>query len=144
MSLVMTNYKVLLGLDIGTKYIGVAVGQAITKTATPLSSIYLKNQIPNWKALDKFIQLWKPDAIIIGLPQKIAGKNQTIISWIQYISKKIKERYQLPTFLSDETLTSVEARARLFAQKGYRNLSKENVDCYAAKLILEDWLTLNT
>lgn len=136
----MLENKTLLGLDMGTRYIGVAVGQTITMTATPLRSLSVKEGIPDWENLDQLVLEWEPHAFVMGMPMKLEQKNHDISLFIKALSEKIKERYSIPIFWVNEDLTTVEAKSRLFSQKGYRGLSKENIDCYAAKLILEDWL----
>ena len=132
--------QTFLGLDIGTRYIGVAVGQTITLTATPLHSVFVKKGVPDWEDLDELIQAWEPQGIVIGLPITLAKKNKNISIFIRNLSEEIKARYSLPIFLKNEDLTTVEAKSRLFSQRGYKGLTKENIDCYAAKIILEDWL----
>lgn len=136
----MLENKTFLGLDVGTRYMGVAVGQTITQTATPLRSIFVKEGVPDWESLDQIVNEWEPDGFVIGMPMKLEQKKHDIPLFIKALSEKIKERYSIRIFWVNEDLTTVEAKERLFLQKGYRGLSKENIDCYAAKLILEDWL----
>ena len=45
--------SVLIGFDYGTKKMGVAIAQCITKTATPLNVLKIKNENPNWEQLDQ-------------------------------------------------------------------------------------------
>ena len=59
----------LLCFDFGTKRIGVAVGQSITKTASPLKTVKNKNNKPDWKDIEQLIKEWQPDALIVGIPQ---------------------------------------------------------------------------
>ncbi len=138
----MDKNKTLLGLDVGTRYIGVAIGQTITQTATPLRSLLVKAGTPDWESLDQLVNEWQPDGFVIGTPKNLEKKESEIILFIKELSEKVKARYAIPMFWINEDLTTVEAKSRLFSQKGYKGLSKENVDCYAAKLILEDWLAV--
>lgn len=140
----MAYNKTFLGLDIGTQYIGIAVGQTVTLTATPLPSLSVKNGIPDWNYLEQLIMEWQPSAFVIGMPYKLQQKKHNISLFIKSLSDKIKEKYSIPIFWVNEDLTTVEAKNQLFAQKGYRGLTKENIDGYAAKLILEDWLVMHS
>ena len=72
----MTSNKTLhtvLGFDFGTKNIGVAAGQAITKTATALSPLVARDGITNWSDVEKLISEWKPDAVVVGIPLNMDG-----------------------------------------------------------------------
>lgn len=62
----MTNSYI--AFDFGLKRIGVAVGQAITKTATPMEFIAAKDGIPDWDCIERLIAKWRPEKIIVGIP----------------------------------------------------------------------------
>ena len=62
------NSKTVLGFDFGTKSIGVAIGQEITASATPLLSIKAVDGIPNWDELLKIIKQHQPNLFLVGLP----------------------------------------------------------------------------
>lgn len=129
-----------LAFDFGTRYIGVAVGQDITQTARPLTTLKQHHHAPDWQAIKTLIAEWSPKAIIVGIPLHEQGPNQ----WITVAAKKFAEQLALETscvvHTIDERLSSVEARRSLFEAGGYRSLKKEAVDAMAAKVILESWL----
>ncbi|MET0044659.1 MAG: Holliday junction resolvase RuvX, partial [Candidatus Thiodiazotropha sp. 6PLUC3] len=58
----------LLGFDFGTRKIGVAVGQSLTGTATPLETLELVNHKPDWERIKQLIDEWQPQALVVGLP----------------------------------------------------------------------------
>jgi hypothetical protein len=61
----------LLGFDFGQKKIGVAVGQTITGTATPLTTLRNRGRTPDWPAIEALIREWQPDAAVVGLPHNM-------------------------------------------------------------------------
>lgn len=130
----------LLGFDFGMKSIGVAVGQTVTKSAKPLTALKAKKGEPNWKLLAQLIEEWRPDALVVGVPYNMNGSDQPITQAAQNFARNLKQRLNLPVYLVDERLTTVEARAKLFDQKGYRAMQKPAVDALAAQLILESWM----
>jgi putative Holliday junction resolvase len=140
----MTTNKTFLGLDVGTRFIGVAVGQTITKTATPLSVVHVNNNQLDWQRLDQLIQTWQPSGIVIGIPMLLIENKNPIVEFIQNIGHEVYERYSIPIFWKNEDFTTIEAKAKLFLQKKSKGLTKENIDCYSAKIILEDWLCENS
>lgn len=136
--------KLILGFDFGMKRIGVAVGQTVTKTARPLAVIAAKKGAPRWEDIDKLIQQWKPDALVVGIPLNMDGTNQFITHAAREFAESLKTRYQLTVYGMDERLTTKEARGQLFERGGYKALQDGQVDQVAAKLILETWFTQET
>ncbi|OGV49837.1 MAG: Holliday junction DNA helicase RuvA [Legionellales bacterium RIFCSPHIGHO2_12_FULL_42_9] len=133
---------VYLGFDFGYKRIGVAVGQAVTCSAKPLKIIAAKEGVPEWRSVDELIAQWRPNALIVGLPTCIDGKEQYTTTAARNFAQQLGERFALPVHLVDERLTTVEARAELFAQGGYRKIKNSPIDSIAACIILEQWLFL--
>jgi putative holliday junction resolvase len=134
---------ILLSFDFGLKHIGIAVGQTITQTAQALTSIRAQNGIPNWNEVAELIKTWKPHALIVGIPLNMDGTEQPLTRAATKFSHELKNKFSLPVHHVDERLTSVEARAQLFEEGGYRALKKSAIDSLAAKLILESWLQQN-
>lgn len=131
---------VFLGFDFGYKRIGVAVGQQITASARPLLTLDAKLGVPDWKAIEKIIKEWRPQALIVGLPRCIDDSEQYTTAAARDFAAELGNRFLLPVHLVDERLSTVEARARLFAEGGYRRIRQSQVDSYAACIILEQWL----
>jgi len=132
--------KILLGFDFGMKRIGVAVGQTITQTARPLTTLKANQGIPQWEELNKLIKTWQPDALVVGIPLNMDGTEQPLTYAAQQFSVVLKQRYELPVYGIDERLSTRAARERLFKQGGYKALQDGQVDSVAAQLILQNWL----
>lgn len=131
---------VYLGFDFGYKRIGVAVGQRLTCSASPLATIEAKSGIPDWHVIQKIITQWNPQALIVGLPTCIDNSELYTTSAARRFAKQLHKRFALPVHLVDERLSTVEARGHLFEQGGYRKIKKTEVDSIAACVILEQWL----
>lgn len=131
---------VYLGFDFGYKRIGVAVGQRLTCSASPLSTITAKLGIPDWGVIEKLIAQWRPDALIVGIPTCIDGGELYTTAAARRFAKQLRKRFALPVHLVDERLTTKEARSHLFEQGGYRKMKQTEVDGIAACIILEQWL----
>jgi putative Holliday junction resolvase len=141
----MTGKKnIFLCFDFGMRNIGLAVGQCITKTATPLKIIHAKQGVPDWDEVRKIIQEWNPDALVVGVPLNLAGEEIEIITHAsQNFIASLKKHFSLEVFAADEQLTTKAARERVFEQGGYKALQKTPIDSIAAKLILEAWMMEN-
>ncbi|KJG12047.1 Holliday junction resolvase RuvX [Photobacterium iliopiscarium] len=136
----MSKSRSVLSFDYGTKSIGVAIGQELTGTASPLSALKAKDGIPNWDEIEKILKEWQPDLIVVGLPLDLAGKElETIAPRAKKFANRIHGRFGYAVELHDERLSTVEAKAELFERGGYRSLSKGNIDSQSAVVILESW-----
>lgn len=133
-----------IAFDFGMKRIGVAVGQSITKTATPLDFLAAKDGIPDWNSITSLLKKWQPEKLIVGLPLNIDGSDQPITLCARKFSNRLFEHYKIPVVVIDERFTTIEARAQLFEEGGYSAVKKGLIDSMAAKLILEDWLRKNS
>ena len=129
----------LLGFDYGTRKIGVAVGQTVTGTATPLETLQAVNNKPDWRRISRLLEEWKPDALIVGFPLDTDGSETDATAPALRFSRQLEGRYHLKVYLADERSTSQEARDRLV----HKVKKIGEYDAVAAKLIIETWLTEN-
>ena len=132
-----------LAFDFGTRNIGVASGQKLTGTATPLQKINAKRGVPNWKEVEDLIKKWQPTALIVGVPINLDGTEHEITNYAKNFIRQLEERFHLPVYAAEERLTTKAARSRIFEAGGYKALQAESIDSFAAKLILEEWMRSN-
>jgi len=125
-----------LGFDFGPRKIGVAVGQAITGSATPLTTLRSHREKPDWARIERLVREWRPSAAVVGLPFNMDDTEADIAPRARRFARQLEGRFGLEVHLVDERLTSVEARRQL----GKEAATPEVVDAMAAKLILETWL----
>ena len=126
----------LLGFDFGPRKIGVAVGQTITGSATPLTTLRSLRDRPDWERIERLVREWHPSAAVVGLPYNMDDTETEIAPRARRFARQLEGRFGLEVHLVDERLTSIEARRQL----GKGATSREVVDAMAAKLILETWL----
>ncbi len=132
--------RTIMAFDYGTKSIGSSIGQEITGTASPLKAFKANDGIPNWDDIEKQIKEWKPDLVVVGLPTDLHGKDlETITPRAKKFAQRLHGRFGVQVELHDERLSTAEARAELFSMGGYKALSKGNIDCQSAVIILESW-----
>ena len=130
----------VLGFDFGTRNIGVASGQVITRTATALASLRARDGIPDWQHIEALIDQWRPDAVVVGIPLNMDGSESDMSRRARKFGNRIHGRWGLPFYPADERLTSFEAKewAGRLGHKGH--YGSNPVDAMAAQIILEAWL----
>lgn len=127
----------VLGFDYGVRKIGVAVGQTITHTATPLCTLPTRDGKPDWDAIGQLIREWQPESLVVGLPYQMDDVEAPVAERARRFARQLEGRYRLPVFLADERLTTREA-IRQLGREARRDAPR--VDAMAARLILETWL----
>jgi putative Holliday junction resolvase len=135
------NTDTYLGFDFGNKKIGIAIGQIITTTASPLQTIRSINQNPNWEIITRLIEEWRPAGLVVGISKQADGSDNPITPRMLKFCRQLEGRYQLPVYQQDETLSTFEAKQMLFDEV---NVNADRLwevqDQLAAQLILQTWL----
>ncbi|WP_226564519.1 Holliday junction resolvase RuvX [Shewanella chilikensis] len=131
--------KTVLGFDFGTKSIGIAIGQQLTGSASPLTSIKAVDGIPDWQQIAALIEEWQPDLVVVGLPLNMDGTEQEMTQKARKFANRIAGRFGVKVATQDERLTTADAKARLFELGGFKALTKGQIDAVSAVLIIESY-----
>lgn len=133
----------VLGFDYGSRCIGVALGNRITRTARALDVVRNTDGGVDWASCDNLVSNWQPDTLVVGLPLTLEGGEQKASRAARAFAATLEQRYRLPVFFVDERNTSQEA-ARRFAMRRVAGMAKkkhaEAIDALAAEIITESWL----
>ena len=140
----MKANETFLAFDYGERRIGVAVGQSVTGTASPLSTVRVQDGEPDWTSIEGIVAAWNPDGLVVGEPLHMDGRPQPMTRRARRFQHDLRSRFGLPVHAADERLTTVEARAELaergaFRRSGARR-ARELDHPVAARIILESWL----
>ena len=126
----------ILAFDFGTQYIGVAVGQTITKTYSPLIVINVAREGAEiWKTISNLIDEWKPDQLLVGKPLNMDGTTSDMMKKVDPFFQKLQKISNIPCELVDERLTSFEAK-----QLMQKDSKDGRIDDLAAKIFLDNWI----
>ena len=128
----------VLGFDFGSHWIGSAVGQSRTQTASPLEPIRCHNYKPDWQHIQRLVEAWEPQALVVGLPANLDAAEQEITRRARRFSRQLAGRFQLPTHLVDEHLST--RAAWQIVEQAKQRYDKPDIDCIAAVMITESWL----
>jgi len=135
--------QTLLAFDVGAKRIGVAVGNTVSLSAREVGVLDVFEAGPNWLALDRWMQEWRPDRLVVGDPATLDGGDQPIRLRARAFARQLQQRYRLPVEQVDERTSSIEAAQRFAAGRASgarRRHQAAQLDALAAAVILERWL----
>jgi len=137
-----TTPGTIVAFDFGLRRIGVAVGQDITGSASPLGIVSNGENGPDFDHIAALVKEWRPSRLVVGMPLHIddrPGDLEPII--VEFVAEL--ERFKLPIDRVDERHTSQEAEQLLkkARQSGSRGrIKKEHIDSAAAVMIAERYL----
>ena len=130
----------ILGLDVGSRRIGMAVSDLLGITAQGLDTVQRKNKRCDFEQLQRVIKQYHVRSIVVGLPLRMSGAEGTQSEKMRVFAEELRKKFGLPVHLWDERLTSAEANR--FLRETDLSIEKRGkaVDRMAAMLILQGWM----
>lgn len=122
----------LLAFDFGERRIGVAVGETLAGSARALSIVTRRDGRPDWPTIERLVEDWEPDRLLVGLPAYRDGAAHPLEAAVARFARQLSGRFGLAVETVDERLSSREAAGRLQSGAG--------LDAVAAEVILETWM----
>lgn len=118
---------VALGFDFGTRRIGVAIGNGITREARPLTTVNAATVAARWDAVAALVAEWEPAQFVVGIPRHTDGTPHEMTARCERFARQLEGRFRRPVARIDERYTSaVSERAG-------------DIDAAAAAVILQQW-----
>lgn len=134
--------QIIFAFDYGTRRIGVASGDTLTRTARGLKTLDLAPDIP-WTAIARLIAEYRPAQLVVGVPYNMDGTPTLLTDATRAFARELRSRFALPACLMDERLSSREAESELRDARASglkrRRLTHGDIDMTAAKIVLERW-----
>jgi putative Holliday junction resolvase len=134
--------ETILAFDYGRRRIGVAVGQTITASASPLGIVNNDYSGPDIEKIAALIKEWQPSRLVVGMPAHADGSASDMQNYVNQFIETLAA-FELEIDTVDERFTSVEAEAQLKDARasGTRGrITRESIDSAAAVLIAERYL----
>ncbi len=133
-----------LGFDYGSQYIGIAVGSRYSGLAEGIATVPMHASGPDWQLIDKYMEEWKPDALVVGLPLNMDGTDTNTTRPARQFGEALQDRYNCRIHMVDERLSTKAARHKLEALgDAPRRGDKAKLDRMAAQTILQSFLNDN-
>lgn len=129
-----------LGLDVGTKTIGVACSDETGSLASPVSTLARRSVAADVEALSALVAARGVDRLVVGLPFELDGTEGRSARLARQVGDALAARCGLPVAWVDERFSSVDAARKLGDAGVYGARRKAVIDQQAAVLILQSWL----
>ena len=133
-----------IALDFGMTKMGVAIGQNITNTASPLDPIIMRNGNPDWGHLEQILKEYNPTIIVLGKPKVTSKSSKALMKKIKMFKTSLERDLNQEVEWASEHLTSEDAKEKLKLQRQEgilsRKIMKGQIDSMAATIFLQDWM----
>jgi putative holliday junction resolvase len=130
----------VLGLDVGSRTIGIAISDPLGFTAQGLETMRRTNKRTDFEQLARVIHKYEVVQIVVGYPLRLSGAEGTQSGKMQVFAEELRKKFNLPVHLWDERLTSSQANRVLREAEISIKKRGEAVDRMAAVLILQSWM----
>jgi putative Holliday junction resolvase len=140
----MVPPRAVLAFDYGERRIGVAVGNTLTATARPLATLQSGASGPDWEAIGRCFESWRPEVVVVGVPYNMDGTRGRLAPAAEAFAAELRSRFAAEVVTVDERLSSREAEDTLRERRRSgslgRRVRREDVDGEAAGVLLRQWL----
>lgn len=117
--------SVFLAFDFGTRRIGVAIANSVTRAARPLAVVDSEGET-RWRAIAALLAEWKPQQLLVGRPTQADGTEDEMTARAERFARQLHGRFRLPVSRVDERFSS--------------SVVEHGADDAAAAVILQQWL----
>jgi len=133
----------VLAFDFGLKRIGLAAGDTLTATASPLAAIAVLQSGPDWSAIERNLRSVHPRLLVVGAPYNADGTPGALAPAARRFATELEKRFGLAVDMVDERWSSLEANEALKARRASgerrKRIRREDIDSAAAAVILQRW-----
>lgn len=132
-----------MGLDVGSKTVGVAISDPLGFTAQGVEIVRIDEEAGEFgfERLEELVKQYKVDKFVVGLPKNMNNTEGPRVEASKAYGEKINELFNIPVDYQDERLTTVQAERMLVEQADVsRGKRKKVIDKLAAQLILQNYL----
>ena len=133
----------IMGLDVGSKTVGVAISDPLGFTAQGVEIVRIDEEAGEFgfERLEELVKQYKVDKFVVGLPKNMNNTEGPRVEASKAYGEKINELFNIPVDYQDERLTTVQAERMLLEQADVsRGKRKKVIDKLAAQLILQNYL----
>ncbi len=136
----LPSHGALLGLDFGTKRMGVAISNSDQTVAVPVETWLVREPATNLKHLRELIEDYRAVGLVLGLPIRTNGEEGTAAAVVREFGDWVASKTGLPLVYVDERYSSAEAELLIWRRGESPSNRKQHLDSLAAQIILQSYL----
>ena len=135
----------IIGLDVGDKWLGVALSDPMGIIARPLVILARRDEISDAENVVKLVNEYRAGKVVIGLPRLLTGFIGTQAEHVQHFAGRLASMTDAPVLFQDERFSTADAKEIMKSNRKKKNraFSKERDDAVSAAVILQDFLDEN-
>ncbi|PPD58135.1 Holliday junction resolvase RuvX [Dehalogenimonas etheniformans] len=134
----------IIGLDVGDKWLGVALSDPMGIIARPLVVLERRDEVSDAETVAKLVNEYRAGKVVIGLPRLLTGHIGSQAEHVQHFAGRIASMTDVPVLFQDERFSTADAQEIMKAnRKKKKTFFKERDDAVAAAVILQDFLDEN-
>jgi putative Holliday junction resolvase len=133
----------ILGVDVGSVRVGLALSDPLGITAQPLEVINRRKQDP-WQRIAELVEEHTVERVVVGLPLRLEGEEGPAVVAVREFIDKLSARIEVPIDTWDERLSTAQAERAMIEGGVRRNKRRQSIDRIAAALILQSYLDART
>ena len=130
----------VLGLDLGTTRIGVALSDPTGMFASPLSVVQCRGRANDLARLKEVVESSEAEQVVIGMPTTLRGEQGLAAQQAEEFARELAEQLDVPVTTWDERMTTVVAERALIAAGERRETRRDKRDKVAAAVMLQSYL----
>jgi putative holliday junction resolvase len=104
---IVRDQNILLGFDFGEVRIGIAVGNRVTSSASPLRIITGNSNEAKFKQIEVIVKEWQPSTLVVGRPLHPDGNPHEMTQRCEKFARQLEGRFGIEVAMTDERYTSV-------------------------------------
>ena len=128
-----------MGLDLGKARTGVAISDPTQTIVSPVTTINIENEHKLASEIEKIVEEYKPEVLVIGIPTLMDGSLGSMAKWAENIRRQLKNHLDIPVKGWDERLSTVSAK-RILQENASSSNAKHSDDAVSAAVILESYI----
>ena len=136
----LNTSQILVGLDLGTKTIGIAVSDRLRIIATPISTIQRKGINKDLNKLEEILNEYEIGGFVIGLPLSLNNSENKLTKLVRNFDTSLKSYFQIPSVLWDERFSSDVIFKEMRKSDMNKKKIKNKLDQQSASYILQGYL----
>jgi len=129
-----------MGLDIGSRTVGVALSDPLGLTAQPLEVIRFQRWEEAEERIQQLVQAYEVEHVVVGLPRRTDGRYGPEAERVRQLAQQLQERLGVPCHLWDERFSTAQAQRVLLEGDVSRRRRRQVIDQTAAAIVLQAYL----